>query len=159
MSFLTINHNDAGNTGGNDFPTIEEGTYEAIIKEVEVSKSKSGNDMIKITVVIRDDVKQPFAKRKVWDYLVATEKTKWRFNQVAKAVGLENGAKVATIHEFAKSILYGTVKIEIKHEQDTYQGETKTRERINRYESSNVKRETATPFDTPEAKSTEDFPF
>jgi hypothetical protein len=150
MSFLTVNHNDAGSQNNGEFPTIDEGTYEAIIKEVEVAQSKSGNDMIKITVVIRDDIKQPFAKRKVWDYLVSTEKGKWKFNQVAKAIGMNDGAKVATIHEFAKAILYSPVKVKIKHEQDTYNGETKTRERVDRYEQTDHPREAAaTQSETP----------
>jgi hypothetical protein len=140
MSFLTVDHNDAGNQNNGDFPTIDEGSYEAIIKEVEVTQSKSGNDMIKVTLVIRDDVKQSFAKRKIWDYLVVTEKTKWKLNQVAKAIGMANGAKVASIQEFAKQILFGEVKITIKHEQETYNGETKTRERISNYAETEQKR-------------------
>lgn len=140
MSFLTVDHNDAGNQNNGDFPTIDEGTYEAIIKEVEVAQSKSGNDMIKVTLVIRDDVKQSFAKRKVWDYLVVTDKTKWKLNQVAKAIGMANGAKVATIQDFAKSILFGEVKIEIKHEEDNYSGETKIRERVAKYSETDQKR-------------------
>ncbi|CAB4142492.1 Protein of unknown function DUF669 [uncultured Caudovirales phage] len=165
MSFLQVNHNDAGsNQNKGEFPTIDEGTYEGIIKEVEVTQSKSGNDMIKVTVVIRDDVKQQFAKRKVWDYLVVTEKTKWKLNQVAKAIGMADGAKVATIQEFAKSILWAAVKVKIKHEQDTYQGETKTRERIDRYEQTDFPRESVAdsdmPFATPAAsKGSSTIPF
>jgi hypothetical protein len=155
MSFLTVNHDDAGsNNSKGDFPTIDEGTYEGIIKEVEVTQSKSGNDMIKVTVVIRDDVQQKFGKRKVWDYLVASEKAKWKFNQVAKAIGLDNGAKVATIHEFAKAILFQPVKIKIKHEQDTYNGETKTREKIDRYEATASPRQGGSQDESPFANTT-----
>jgi hypothetical protein len=134
MSFLTVNHNDAGNNKNNgEFLPIEEGVYEVIIKEAEVTKSKSGNDMIKITLVIRDDVKQPFAKRKLWDYLVDTDKAKFKFNVLAKALNIPDGAKISTIAEFAKGILYASVRIEIKHEEEEYNGETKTRERIVKY--------------------------
>ena len=157
MSFLTVNHDDAGASKKNEFETIAEGKYEAIVKEVEVTKSKSGNDMIKVTVVIRDDIKQPFAKRKVWDYLVVTEKTKWKLNQVAKAIGIENGTKVATIHEFAKALTYQPVKITVKHEKDEYNGETKTREKIDRYEPTDHTAYGNNPFNTPSNDSS--IPF
>jgi hypothetical protein len=161
MSFLTVDHNDTGNNNNGDFPTIDEGTYEAIIKEVDVTQSKSGNDMIKVTLVIRDDVKQPFAKRKVWDFLVSSEKAKWKLNQVAKAIGLANGAKVATIQEFAKAILFQPVKITIKHEQETYNGETKTRERIANYaQTENDRQGGNDPFaNAPSGASNNAIPF
>jgi hypothetical protein len=130
--FLTVNHNE-GNNEKKEFKTIDEGKYQAIIKEVEIAKSSSGNDMIKVTLIIRDDVKQEFGTRRVWDYIVDTEKAKWKFQQVAKAVGLENGKSVSSIQEFAQAILFKPVTIQIKHEQDTYQGETKTRERVGAY--------------------------
>lgn len=157
MSFLTVNHDDAGAGKKNEFETISEGKYEAIVKEVEVTKSKSGNDMIKITVVLRDDVNQKFAKRKLWDYLVASEKAKWKFNQVAKAIGIENGAKVATIQEFAKAMQFQPVKITVKHEQDEYNGETKTREKIDRYEPTDHVASGNNPFNTPSNDSS--IPF
>ncbi|CAB4143968.1 Protein of unknown function DUF669 [uncultured Caudovirales phage] len=149
MAFLTVNHNDANNQNNGKFPPIAEGTYEAIIKEAELAKSKSGNDMIKVTLVIRDDVKQSHQKRKVWDYLVDTEKTKWKFNQVAKAIGMTDGAKVSTIAEFAKAILFQSVRIEIKHEEDNYTGETEIKERIARYTESEQERAGSDPFTAP----------
>lgn len=129
--FLQVNHNEAAGNG--EFQTISEGRYQAIIKEAEVTKSSAGNDMIKVTVVIRDDVAQTFAKRKVWDYIVP-EKAKWKAQQVAKAVGIENGKSIATIQEFAKEILFKPVTITIKHEKDTYNGEEKIREKISYYD-------------------------
>lgn len=152
--FLTVNHNE-GNNEKKEFEPIGEGKYQAIIKEVEVTKSSSGNDMIKVTLIIRDDVKQDFGKRRVWDYIVDTEKAKWKFHQVAKAVGLENGKNVGSIQEFAQAILYKPVTIEIKHQQETYQGETKTRERIGTYTVAETPASTqaSDPFATPPSNS------
>jgi hypothetical protein len=134
MAFLTVNHNDGSeNQNKGNFPPIAEGTYEAIIKEAEVTQSRNGNDMIKVTLVIRDDVKQPHQKRKLWDYFVDTDKAKFKFNVLAKALNIPDGAKISTIAEFAKAILYASVRIEIKHEEEEYDGETKIRERIVKY--------------------------
>jgi hypothetical protein len=149
MSFLTVNHNDAGSNKNNgEFTPIAEGTYEVLVKEAEVTKSKSGNDMIKVTLVIRDDVKQPHQKRKVWDYLVDTEKAKFKFNVLAKALNIPDGSKIATIAEFAKAILYASLRIEIKHEEDNYNGETKIRERIAKYLPTENERGATDPFST-----------
>jgi hypothetical protein len=137
MSFLTVNHSEGNNKSG-EFTPIPEGTYEAIIKEVEVTKSSAGNDMIKMTLVIRDDVKQQAGKRKIWDYLVSSEKAKWKFQQVAKALKIPEGTNIATLQDFAKAVLYSSVKITIKHRQEEYNGETKTRESIAVYESTDI---------------------
>jgi hypothetical protein len=159
--FLTVNHNEGNNNEKKEFSPIAEGEYQAIIKEVEVAKSSSGNDMIKLTLVIRDDVKQDFGKRKVWDYLVYTEKTKWKLQQIAKAVQIPNGTNVNTIQEFASVLQYKPVTITIKHEQETYNGETKTRERIKFYDVTKVPTTTSSapsdPFATPSANTTSPF--
>ena len=85
MSFLTVNHNQAEGNNNREFSPIAEGDYEALISEAKIGKSKSsGNDMITITVTIRDDVNQQFAKRKIWDYLVDTEKAKFKFQKNSK---------------------------------------------------------------------------
>jgi hypothetical protein len=154
--FLTVNHNEAGN---NEYELIAEGKYQAIIKEAEVTKSSSGNDMIKVTVVIRDDVKQPFGKRKVWDYIVASDKAKWKIQQVAKAIELPQGKAFNTIQEFAKEILFKPVTIDVKHEESTYNGETKTKERIAFYDVASVGVTTPSSADPFSAPTTTQSPF
>jgi hypothetical protein len=156
--FLTVNYSEGNNGGKKEFELIAEGKYQAIIKEAEVTKSSAGDDMIKITVVIRDDVRQQFAKRKLWDYIVP-EKVKWKVQQVAKAVELADGVSVNTIQDFAKSILFKPVTITVKHEQQEYNGETKTREKISFYGLTEVPSKAQTvsdPFPTP---NTNQSPF
>lgn len=155
MSFLTVNHSE-GNSKGGEFQPIPEGTYEAIIKEVEITKSAAGNDMIKVTLVIRDDVQQQAGKRKVWDYLVASEKAKWKLQQVAKALKIPEGTNISTIQDFARAILYASTKITIKHRQEEYNGETKTRESIALYSPSDIplNQIPSDPFATPTSPNT-----
>jgi hypothetical protein len=159
--FLQVNHSEANSGGKKEFEPIAEGKYQAIIKEAEIAKSSSGNDMIKVTLVIRDDVQQQYGKRKVWDYIVASEKAKWKMQQVAKAIGLEQGKQIASIQEFAKEILYKPVTISIKHEQDEYNGETKTRERIGFYDVAEVPagNTQSDPFATPPTTNNNVAPF
>lgn len=157
-----MNYDEAGSNKGakKEFDPIAEGTYEAIVTEVKIGKSSSGNDMITATLTIRDDVDQKFGKRKLWDYIVDTDKTKWKIQQVAKAIGLDNGKKINTIQEFAQHLQYGQVKITIKHQEEEYNGEKKTRERISNYSASEVAKQNVSkpdPFVSTSAKS--DFPI
>lgn len=143
MSFLKVSHEEAGS---NEYEIIAEGEYETIISDVEVTESKSGNPMLKLTITVRNDVKQPHRKQKLWDYLVATEKAMFKFHQVAKAVALPNGKDFKTIEEYRNAILYKPVRIKVVHEENTYNGETKKQARIKTYSLATVE------YNTPGAK-------
>ena len=49
----------------------------------------------------------------------------WKFQQYAKAAGLEQGYHFNSMEEFAKAILYKAVKLKNKHEE--YNGDIKDR--------------------------------
>lgn len=131
MSFLNVNHKEAETKQG--FSVLPEGDYEVLISEVEKKQSASGNDMLKLTLTVRTDVAQEGQKRKVWDYLVATPKAMFKFQQVAKALDFQDGVKYDTIDEFAKAILFKAVKITVKHETSEFNGNTRTNERVVSY--------------------------
>ena len=157
MSFLKVNHSEAETKKNEkrEFTPIAEGDYEAVISEAKIEKSSNGNDMIKITLTIRDDVQQQFAKRKLWDYLVDTEKAKFKFQQVAKAIQIPDGTSINTIQEFAKAILFSYVKINVKNREEEYNGEKKVRDYVATYKHTEQKQ---TPQSNPfEQKS--DLPF
>jgi hypothetical protein len=131
MSFLNVNHKEAETKTG--YSVLPEGDYEVLISEVEKKQSQSGNDMLKLTLTVRTDVTQEGQKRKVWDYLVATEKAMFKFQQVAKALDFQDGVKYDTIDEFAKAILFKPVQITVKHETSEFNGKTRTNERVVSY--------------------------
>jgi hypothetical protein len=144
MSFLKVNHKEAEGNNNREFTPIAEGDYEAIISEAKIGKSQSGNDMITITLTIRDDVNQQFAKRKIWDYLVYTEKAKFKLQQVAKALKIPDGTNIETIQDFAKAILYSSIRIAIKNREEEYNGQKKTRDYVAAYkEAQTTARSTA----------------
>jgi hypothetical protein len=148
MSFFTVDHSQANSQG--DFQPIAEGKYEAIISEAKPTTYASGNEGLKVTLTIRNDVNQPFQKRKVFDNVVQTPKTLFRFQQIAKAVELPQGQPIQSLEAFAKLILNKPVKITIKHEVSEYQGKTRINERVPNYEiaSTPYGSQTAeTPFD------------
>lgn len=157
MSFLKVNHEQAGS---GEYELIAEGEYETVISDVEVTESKSGNPMLKLTITLRNDVKQPHRKQKLWDYLVATEKAMFKFHQVAKAVGLPNGKDFKSIEEFRNAILYKAVRIVVKHEENEYNGEKRTQARIKSYALATVEYNAPTakdPFDVDASTDATDF--
>lgn len=157
MTFLKINHEEAG-TG--EYEIIAEGEYECVISEVELTESKSGNPMLKLTITIRNDVKQPHRKQKLWDYLVATEKAMFKFQQVAKAVALPNGMKIESIETFKSAIIYKALRIKVSHEDNTYNGETKKQARIKSYSLATVEYNAPSakdPFDSDSSVDGTDF--
>lgn len=157
MSFLKVNHEQAGS---GEYELIAEGEYETVISDVEVTESKSGNPMLKLTITLRNDVKQPHRKQKLWDYLVATEKAMFKFHQVAKAIGLPNGKDFKSIEEFRNAILYKAVRVVVKQEESEYNGEKRTQARIKSYALATVEYNAPTakdPFDVDASTDATDF--
>ena len=126
MSFFTTDHSQVKNT----FEPVKPGEYEVVITETEVKTSQNGNPMIRTVYTIRSDVDQPFQNRKLFDNLVQSENAMFRFQQVAKAIGLPNGFSVSTIEEFAKLMLYKAVRVKVTNKNEVYNGETRVRENI-----------------------------
>jgi len=153
MSFLKINHEEAGS---NEFEIIAEGDYECIIADAEITESKSGYPMLKLTVTVRNDVKQPHRKQKLWDYLVASEKAMFKFQQVAKAIGLPNGKDFGTMEDYRNAILYKPVKVKVIQEDNTYNGETKKQARIKSYSLATVEYTSSASADPFQTTSTAD---
>jgi hypothetical protein len=83
-------------------------------------------------------VKQPHRKQKLWDYLVASEKAMFKFQQVAKATGLPNGKDFSTLEEYRKAILFKPVRVKVVHEENEYQGEKRTQARVKAYNLATV---------------------
>jgi len=132
MGFLTVNHNEAPQR---EYEKLPEGEYEVVISEVEKRRSTSNNDMLKVTFTVRSDFEQNGKKRKVFDYLVDTEKAKFKFQQLAKALQFSNERNFNTIEEFAKAILFEPARITVKHERSEYNGKTYTNERVSAYKT------------------------
>jgi hypothetical protein len=118
MSFLRT---DYSNTG--DFSALPIGEYECFITKVTMKTTKETNkQMLNLQLTIRDDVEQAGQKRNFFDNLVVQDNMMWKFNQVAKAVELDEGTDLATPEDFAAAILYKAVRIKNKHR--IYEGET-----------------------------------
>lgn len=149
MAFLTTNYDDIK---GN-FEPLPIGDYECVISEVKIEKSKNtGNDMLKLTLTVRDDVNQEGKKRKFFDNIVNVPTMAWKFQQLAKAVGIPSGQSFETLHQFATAVQFKPVRVRNKHEE--YNGNVN--DRVAYYSKSKISMSTSTePFDI----NDEDIPF
>lgn len=138
MSFLRT---DYSNTG--DFAALPIGEYEVFVTDVKIKPTSTGKQMLNVKLTIRDDVEQAGQKRNFFDNLVVQDNMMWKFNQVAKAVELEEGTDIATPEDFAAAIMYKACRIKNKHEQ--YNGETQ--DRVATYKPSNIGGEAGTAGD------------
>lgn len=157
MNFLKVDYDSAGN---GDYEVVAEGEYECVISDAEIKESSSGNPMLKLTITIRGDVKQPHRKQKLWDYLVATEKAMFKFQQVGKAIQLPNGKDFRTLEDFRLAILYKAVRVKVVQEQNEYNGKTTTQARIKNYMVATVEYTTpssASPFENVASVDAVDF--
>lgn len=116
---FTVNHNEA-----NDL--ISEGEYAVFVKEMEEVKSKSGKDMIKIVLVVRDDVPQKHQKRHIYKYLFKDNQTglykKTEFQKISKALALAQGKSYATLDEWFQDCVGKVCIVKILHNE--YNGNT-----------------------------------
>lgn len=155
MSFFTANHDEAKNK----FEPIKPGKYEVVVTEAKPDVAKSsGNPVIKVTYTVRTDVDQLFQKRKVFDNFTATPAAMFKFQQMAKAMGLPDGQGVDSIEAFANLMVYKAVKITVTNKKETYQGEEKIKENVAFIDVPGVPYSggsggpSANPFDAPEGE-------
>lgn len=117
MGFIRSDYSEV-NTG---FGALPIGEYECIISEAKLTKSKAGNDMIKLMLTIREDIEQLGAKRKFFDQIPIMDSMMWKIQQLMKAAGIEEGTEIESPEEFVNLIQYRAVRVKNKHEE--YNGE------------------------------------
>ncbi|EPZ41410.1 DUF669 domain-containing protein [Alicyclobacillus acidoterrestris] len=95
---------------------LPKGNYEAIIYEAEVRTFSSQNEGILISLVIRDDVEQTSQNMTLNDRLVLVDSALYKFQMVAKAVGLPDDEEIA-LEDFAVEIINKPVRIYVNHRE------------------------------------------
>lgn len=118
MSILKINHSEASQGGSRVLP----GTYQATVSKAQVKKSSNGNPMIELTFQVRKDIEQPHGGQNVFDRLVLTEKSMWKVQTYAKAMGLPDGMEVDTYEELATLMKDRNIEVEVGERE--YEGKT-----------------------------------
>jgi len=73
--------------GGGDFPLIQPGNYDFEVEAAVPKTAQSGNEMIALTLKVWD---HDGIERKVWDYLVDTEKAEWKTRHFCRSTQNED---------------------------------------------------------------------
>jgi hypothetical protein len=125
MSFLTVQKQDPQ-------VIVPVGKYTVALEATATTSSK-GDEMLKVVSKIADG--QPFANALIWDYATNVPQNAWKFQQLAHAVGFDEGTEFATMADFAKAIDSKTVLVTVKHEKSQYNGEDVVRAKVAYYDA------------------------
>lgn len=110
---------DENEGGGKEFPILPPAEYECVFTKVLVEPSKAGNPMIKATLTIRkelDGEEQEGGGRKLFENIVFTKDAMFKFHQLGKALGWEQGREFEDLPEIAAAILYQPIRVKTKNE-------------------------------------------
>lgn len=110
---------------------MKEGTYEAIISEVETGKTMNGQDKMVVTYKVREDVDQEYKGRelKYNNFTFGSDAAKGMVQGLLKSCGFGSGHAFDSIQDLAMQLVDKTVKIVVKHEAD-YNDSSKMRARV-----------------------------
>lgn len=112
---------------GGRMPT--EGEHIMRLTECTVATSSAGNPMLACTWEVCDP-DDPSNRGRVWDYLTHTPKTAWALAHVFRVLNPEQGPLDITDQgQVDAAIRYRVAVLNVYHEEDTYQGETKMKAR------------------------------
>jgi len=75
------------------FETLPGGVYNAKISKAEITKAKSGNNMIKLTLDITEG---EYAGRKLFDNLVLIDTCMWKVKNYCEVIGITSGSAIDT---------------------------------------------------------------
>lgn len=76
--------------GGGAFVPPQPGVYPAVISEIEQTKSKAGNPMLKVTSKVTG---KKYNGALLFDYIVLTESAQWKLDQFLQALGVTSSKK------------------------------------------------------------------
>lgn len=108
MSFFKTDYSNASGE------QITPGVYEVFIYQYSMSKAQSGNTVVNLFYQVRDDIQQKHNGAKVqYDNFVETMPAKWKWDTLAKAVGIPDGMEFNNAEEWAQSMINKDLKIKV----------------------------------------------
>ncbi|OEH55921.1 hypothetical protein AQ616_18970 [Oceanobacillus sp. E9] len=124
------------------FQKIDDGVYEVVIESAAEDATQGGAEFTNFTMVIRNDLDQPFKNQKIWERVFKAKATgtynMLMFNTIGKAAGLEPGKTYNTFDELLNDYRGKPVQVFVQNETSEYNGKT--------YENLNVKKWSPTKF-------------
>jgi len=97
---------------------LPEGSYEVFVEEYSMDDEEKGS----LTLVVREDVEQDYAKRKMWVNLNTNPAIAWKLSTIARAAGVPAGTDFETFEAYLKAIKGKSMKVVVGHRE--YNGKT-----------------------------------
>lgn len=120
-----------------DFDPLPQGNYEMIINNTQEKATKNGAESLQIDLLVRNDLDKAkgleetnakYHNRHVfvdnWKRKATNQYDLAGFQYILQAVGVPEGTPLHTIEDFMKLITGAAVKVYVKIEDNTYQGQT-----------------------------------
>lgn len=107
---------EKANEGGS-FPVWKPGEYDYEIHDAADDTSKSGAEMLKLTLYVFDSDGN---KRTVFDYITSDEKSQWKARHLAESVGLVKQYESGELDPYDLTGKTGRLKLRIKPAQGDY---------------------------------------
>lgn len=122
-----------------DYGLIDEGEYEAVIRNIEERTTKNGATGLNLSLVIRNDVEQKYKDRYLFcTYWKRKEPTQadmqvqgYSFKQImrlAKSARLPGGKAYENVQELCADLMKRPLRVTVEHELNSY--DNKMRENI-----------------------------
>lgn len=116
MALIRINDVEAKKAATPDI--LPEGSYEVFVDEYTMD----GDDKGSLTLVVRDDAEQDFAKRKMWVNLNTNPNIAWKLSTIARAAGIPAGTDFDTFEAYLRAVTGKSMKVVVAHRE--YNGKT-----------------------------------
>lgn len=136
MSFFKFDEENAST----NFELVAEGKYEATVLNAEAGLTQAGKDKLQVDFEIRSDVPQSHQGAKVlYNTFTFEHEVSVRIvNSLIKACGFPNGHPFTSAKDMANQLINKHLKITVKHEEYTKEGQKRTAAKAKYYDKSDV---------------------
>lgn len=134
---------DYSNNTGQDYTPLPQGVYEMVIAKAQETATPAGAESFQIDLIVRNDLdgvpdlaesNKKYHNRHVfndnWKRKATKQYDMSGFQYILDAVNVPEGTQIPTIEDFADMLIGKPVKVFVKVEDNTYNGETKPVNRV-----------------------------
>lgn len=92
---------------------LPEGSYEVYVSEYSMDDDEKGS----LTLTVREDVEQDYAKRKMWVNLNSNPSIAWKLSTIARAAGIPAGTDFNTFEDYMRAMTGKSMKVIVGHRE------------------------------------------
>lgn len=116
MPLIRINDVETKKTTTPDI--LPEGSYEVYVAEYSMDSEEKGS----LTLIVREDIEQDYAKRRMWVNLNTNPNIAWKLSTIARAAGVPAGTDFDDFESYMRAVTGKSMKVIVGHRE--YNGKT-----------------------------------